>query len=171
GYAGLGGAQNGCGRIHVVAAYIDRTANLFDRHNGAERHHLAVGVSHLQKLDPIRIVAELAVGLHDHLPTAAEAIEIIDIKRAQILLERVEDVLRVYSHRLALIAVDVRIKLRHIGTEDTDQPLDLVALFRARDDSLDLLLQLFQSEIGAVLNNDLEAAGRAKAGHWRRRRR
>ena len=38
-----------------------------------------------------------------------------------------------------------------------------------RDDAIDLLLQFDDAEVAAVLDDDLEAAGRAEAGHRRRR--
>src|SRR5262249_39155346 len=123
-HAGFSGPENSGGGIHVVAAYVDRPANLADTHDRAERHHLTTDVSDLEELDLIGVVAERTIGLHDHLPAPAKPVEVVDVKRAQVNLQGVEDVFRIYSHRLALIAVDVGIKLRHVGSENTDQTFD-----------------------------------------------
>src|SRR5439155_4051824 len=119
GYAGLGGPENGGGGIHVVAADVDRPADLAHAQGGAQRHHFALGVAYLEKLDLARIVAKLPSGLDNHLPGAAEAVEIVDVKGAEINLQRVENVLGIDSHRFALFAIEVGVELRHIGPEDT----------------------------------------------------
>ena len=86
------------------------------------------GVAHLEQLDLVRVVAERALGLHDHLPGAAEPVEVVDVVGAEVDLQRVEDVLGVDAHRLALVAVEVHVQLRHVGPEHGEQVLDLVAL-------------------------------------------
>ena len=60
------------------------------RHLGqrAQRDHLPVQVADLQPLDVLDLVPKLVVALDDHLPGAAEEVEIIDIDRAQVDLQR-----------------------------------------------------------------------------------
>ena len=49
----------------------------------AHRHHPAGVVADLQPLDLFDAVAERAFGLSDHLPCAAETVEVVDVKRAE----------------------------------------------------------------------------------------
>ena len=53
------------------------------------RHHAAGAVADLQLLDVLDLVAELGVGLDDHLPGAAEEVEVVDVQRAQVDLQGV----------------------------------------------------------------------------------
>src|SRR5262249_25004543 len=169
GHPRLGGAQDRSRWIHVVAADVDGTADLLDVQHGPQRHHLAAVVTYFQELDAARIVAELAVGLDVDLPGSAAKIEIVDVKGAQKGLKRIKNVLRINAHRLALIAVEVHVQLRHIGAEDTKEVFDFLAFPRPGDDPIDLFFQLNNAMVAAVLNDDLEPAGRAEAGNRRRR--
>src|SRR5262249_42126366 len=168
-HARLGGAQDRSSGIHVVAADVDGTADLLDVQHGPQRHHLAAVVAYFQQLDTARIVAELAVGLDVDLPGSAEKVEIVDVKGAQKRLKRIKYVLRIDAHRLALIAVKVHVQLRHIGAEYTKEVFDFVAFSRPVDHTLDLLFELADAVVAAVLNDDLESTGRAEAGNRRRR--
>ena len=62
------------------------------REQRPERHHFAVRVADLEQLDFVGMVAELAAGLGDHLPGPAEAVEVVDVQRAEIDLQRGEHV-------------------------------------------------------------------------------
>ena len=70
----------------------------------------------MQPLDVLDLVAELRIGLHDHLPGAAEAIEVVDVPRAQVRLQGVEHFAQADALRHALLAVDVDVQLRRIGS-------------------------------------------------------
>ena len=91
---------------------------------------LAAGVAHPQVANLGRVVTHVSLGLNDHLPGAAELVEVVDVERAEIDLQRREDIVRVDAHRLALIAVEVDEKLRRVGAEDREQLLDDLAIFR-----------------------------------------
>ena len=59
--------------IAVVARHARRAEGRLDRHQRAERHHLAGRVARLQRGDRLRVGAERRVGLHDDLVGLAEA--------------------------------------------------------------------------------------------------
>ena len=64
------------------------------------------------------LVAELRIGLHDHLPGAAEAVEVVDVARAEIRLQRAEHIAQVHALRQARVAIDVDEQLRRVGLVD-----------------------------------------------------
>ena len=71
-----------------------------------------VAVANLQQLQALDVLAELALGLHVHLPDAAELVELVDVDRAHVGVERREDVAQRDAHLLHRVAVDVEIQLR-----------------------------------------------------------
>ena len=73
--AGPDAADDGGGRIHVVARQDQRAADLSDGEDGAERDHVAVGVAHFQCFDLRNIIAERRLRLDDYLPGAAELLK------------------------------------------------------------------------------------------------
>ena len=130
GHAGFGGAENGGGVVHVVAADVDRPADRLDAKDRTQGHHLAARVAHLEQLDLFGIAAEGAAGLADHLPGAAEAVEVVDVEGAEIDLQGVEDLVRIDAHGLALVAVEVHKQLRRVGAEHTEQLAHDLAVLR-----------------------------------------
>ena len=87
-------------------------------------------VANLELLDVLDLLAELGVGLDVHLPGAAEAVEIVDVERAEVDLERVEDFGHGDAHGLGLVAVDVEEEPGRVGAETAEQALqagDIVA--------------------------------------------
>ena len=50
----------------------------------AKRHHRPWALRTLRRLTSLDLVAELAFGLNDDLPGAAELVEVVDVKRAEI---------------------------------------------------------------------------------------
>ena len=118
---------------------------------------------HFQPLQIVDRHAELGVGLHVHLPGAAEAIEIVDIQRAEVDLQHVEDVGHGDAHRLDGGAVDIQIQPGGVGPEAGEQPLQAGVTFAFVDDLLGHLLQGRQAVVAAVFDHDLEAASRAQA--------
>src|SRR5262249_54826810 len=103
------------------------------------------------------------------LPGAAKTVEIVDVNRTEKSLERVKDVLGIDAHRLALVTVQIRAKLRHVCPENREEFLDLVALTRPVNDGIDLPLQLLDTQVAAVLDDNLETARRREARYRRRR--
>ena len=61
------------------------------------------------------------VGLHVHLPGAAESVEVVNIIAAQERLERVEHVGERHPRRADLGAVNIRVELRRAGPEAIEQ--------------------------------------------------
>ena len=61
--------------------------------------------------------AEAALGLRAHLERAAEAVEVVHVDRAEVDLQRVEDVAERHVQLLRLHAVDVGEELRRAGAE------------------------------------------------------
>ena len=86
------GAVDAGGRVHVVAVDDERPAAVLDRGHGAQRNHLAVVVADLQPTDVLGLHAVGSIGLHVHLPGAAELVEIVDVQPAQLDLQGVEDI-------------------------------------------------------------------------------
>src|SRR4029077_11653899 len=111
-------------RIHVVAADVDRPANLAHAKHRAQGHHVSLRVSYLQQLDLAWIVAKRSAALSNYLPGAAEKVEVVDIIRAEIDLERIEDIFGIDAHGLTLIAIKIDEQLRHIGAKDAEQMAD-----------------------------------------------
>ena len=70
-------------REHVVAGKLHRPGRLVHTGHGAQRHHVAVRVAHLELLDGLGIRAKGRVGLNVHLPRAAKPVEVVDIVAAQ----------------------------------------------------------------------------------------
>ena len=143
----------------------------------AQRHHLPLDVADLQLADLLHLVAEAGVGLDDHLPGAAEAIEVVDVQRAEAGLQGVEDGRQRHAHRHALEPVDVGVELRGVGAEDVrldDQQrllrISRVHLFAGhRRQVVGLRLERLQAEVAAVFDHQLEPAGAADAADRRRR--
>ena len=88
------------------------SGDVAERGDRAERHHLALGVARLQIADGVQVLAELAVGLRRDAVGAAEEIEIVDVLRAEIDLERLEHVVGVDAQHLGAHAVDIGVDLR-----------------------------------------------------------
>ena len=78
----------------------------------------------LSCLQVVDLLAEVGVALDVHLPGAAEAVEVVDVERAEVDLQRVEDLGR--STRpcvLACVAVDVQVQPGRVGPEAGEQAL------------------------------------------------
>ncbi len=74
----------------------------------AERYEGAGGGSYLEGQDIVALDAVLLVGLRPHLVDAPEGVEVVDIGRAEIDRERIEDVGDRHVQRARLVAVDLR---------------------------------------------------------------
>jgi hypothetical protein len=138
------------------------------RDERTKRHHLALGIARLQLHDVFRLMAVAGVGRHIHLVDATEAVEVVDVQRAEISLHGVVDVSQIHTFRLRLFAIHVGINLRHahlVAGEQTSQCRHLLAL---RDQVLRLLVKLVEAKLAAIFDLDAEAADRTQALHGRR---
>ena len=104
-------------RIEIVALHHGRTGHFLNRHERANRDHHAAIVLHLQPLEIVGLAAEIAAGLHVDLPRPAEAVEIVDVQRAEIDLQRIDDFGDVHTVRLCRDAVDLQEQPGRIGPE------------------------------------------------------
>ena len=77
-------------------------------------------------------VAEPLVGLDVHLPGAAELVEVVDVVRAEVDLQRVEDVADLHAQGHALGAVDVEVQPGRVGAGAVEQALQAGRAVAAR---------------------------------------
>ena len=100
---------------------------------------------------------------------AAEFVEIVDVERAEIDLQRVEDVADGHAHRLGLGAIDVGEELRRVRAEQGEQRRPgPVADWPRAIRRVGHLLERGQPDVAAVFDHDLEAAGGAESVDRRR---
>ena len=119
----------------------------------------------LQVLDCLRNVG---VGLDVDLPGAAEAVEVVDVQRAEVDLQRVEHLVIDTPMRLGLGAVDVQVQPRRVGAEAGEQALQLgLCSALGRRCRRRRPAASSRPAVAAVLDHDLEAARRAQALHRR----
>ncbi len=137
--------------------------------NDAERHRIAGGVPHAQLEDVLVVDAEAAVGLRRHAERAPEQIEVVDVGRSEIGLQRREHVRHVDAEHLRLDAIDVEIELRRRVLEHREHLLQARRLVGLGHHRADGLLQCRRSRAAAILHHHAEAAGAADAAHRRRR--
>ncbi len=119
--AGVG--VDGGGRVHVVAHHHHRTALEAHRREGRQRHHLAEAVAHLELLDVLDRLAEDVPGLHVDLPGSAEAVEVVDVVRPEVGLQRRADVVDRHAAVLGLRAVDDQLHPGRVGPETGEHTL------------------------------------------------
>ena len=116
----------------------------------------------------LRLQPERRVGLRLHPEGAAEQIEVVDIDRAEIDLQRVEHVGDVDAEQLRLGAVDIEIKLRGRGLEQREHLLQAGGLRRRAHHGIDRALQRLRTGAAAILDHHAEAGAIADALHRRR---
>ena len=155
-------------REHVVAGDLDRPGAVAHLGHRPQRHHVAVGVAHLELLDGFRVGAEGRVGLDVDLPGAAEAVEVVDVVAAQVRLQRVEDVGQRHPHRLGLLAVDVHVELRRAGAEAVEQADQARLLVALGGQLVRAGLQRVEVHVADALHHQLEAGGGPQARDRRR---
>ena len=116
-------------------------------------------------------LAVLVAGLRHDAEGAAEQVEVVDVGRADIDLQRVEHVLHVDAEQLRLGAVDIEIDLRRRGLEQREHLREAGRLVGARQQSAVRFAQRLRAVAGAILDHHAEAAGSADAAHRRRQHR
>ena len=138
------------------------------RRERAERHGVAGIVADPQIEHVAGILAERRVGLRGDPEGAAEQVEVVDVGRADIDLERGEHVGHVDAEQLGLGAVDVEIELRRRRLEQREHLAQARLLVGAHHHRDRRGLQGLRPAAAAVLDHHAEAAGVADAGHRRR---
>ena len=98
----------------------------------------------------------------------AELVEVVDVVRAQVDLQRVEELADRHAQGHALGPVDVEVQPGRVGPGAVEEALEPRRLVAPLDDLIADPLQVLQAEIAAILDDELEAAGRAQAVDRRR---
>ena len=70
----------------------------------------------------IDLLAKIGLTLDVDLPCAPESVEVVDIERAEIDLERVEHLAHRHAHHLDPVAIDVEVEPRSIRPEAREDP-------------------------------------------------
>ncbi|MNI20430.1 hypothetical protein D3C73_739120 [compost metagenome] len=138
-------------------------------HQGRQGDHLARERTHLQSADIIGMAAIAGICLHPHRVGTPELVEIVDIKRAKVDLQRAEDIGHLHPELMGTGTVDVGKELRHIDLPTAEQPGQLGSLGRLGQETLHRLIHLPVPEPAAILKLQLEAPRGAKPLHggWR----
>ena len=141
------------------------TDGRLERAKRAQRHHATGIVAHIKTRQIGRRGARILVGLQRHAEGAAEQVEVVDVERAEIDLQRGEDVRQIEPEQLGLVAVEIVIELRRRGAERGEELLraDLRLLARFRDNGLRRLVERYAAAAGQILDLEFKAAGRAQA--------
>jgi hypothetical protein len=147
--------------IKVVASNRLRAHACFRGEQRRQRNSAAIAVADLQLAEPIGIIAECSIRLNANLIRSVEFVEVVDVNRSQIGLQRREHVVQMDSHPLGLDAVDVEINLRHAGTKRSGRTSDLRSLAGCIDECLRPLLEDIWPNPFAVFHLHLKPAGHA----------
>ena len=111
------------GGIHVVADDFVRPGGLFDLNQGAQRHHFAGRIARFQFQNIPCFTPEWRIGLGRDLIGASKQIEVIDVKRSEINLQRVEKLAQRDAHRLCFGPINVHRKLRDVCAKRSEYAL------------------------------------------------
>jgi hypothetical protein len=103
------------------------------------------------------------------VPAAAKIVEIVDVKPAEVDLERLENVRDLHVLLLGFDAIHVDVNLRNAGAEGGEEPAQLGATMGGIDQVLSRRLELLgRSSAGTVFNLHREPAGVANPTDCRR---
>ena len=130
--------------------------------------HLALVVSDLKLTDVAGVAAEALIGLDIYLPRPAELVEVVDVVRSQIDLQRVEELADRHAQGHAFGPVDVEIQPGRICPGTIEQSLQARRSIAPFHDLVADPLQFREPEIAAILDDELEATGRTQAVDRRR---
>jgi len=121
------------------------------------------------RADVFGVGAIFGVGLDAHRISAPELVEVVDVDRAEIGLQRLEDIRHRDAELARLGTVDVGIKLRHVHAVAGEQAGELRRLRRRAEKRIGRLIERTIAEARAILDLQLETADGAEAHHGRRR--
>ena len=94
-----------------------RTDNFLHTHQSANGNHLALVVAYVEGSNVLRFNPELVIGLDLDLPGTPELVEVIDISRTEIGLQRIEYLAQRNAQFFGLGAVDFSEKLWKVKGE------------------------------------------------------
>ncbi len=125
---GLSGAETGSsgpenrGRgIEVVAGDKLRALRALHGEEASQGDHIALTVPGVEVSDVFRYYPVALVGLNVHLVYLIEFVEEVDEGRAQVALQRLEDVPQGHLKGLRLCPVDIEVELGAVGIERASQ--------------------------------------------------
>ena len=156
-------------RITVEALDDVRTERLLDRDQRTEGDHLSGGVARLERKNVVHLRTERRIRLRHHTVSTAKSVEVIDIHRAQVDLQRLEHVGHLHALALGLEAIDVDVELRNVDLIAGEDTRETRVLVRLAERVLHGRIQRFGAAVLAVLDVELEAAEHAEPDHGRRR--
>ena len=168
--AGRRAAVDVGGGVAVVAHHHFRTIAGAHLHQRRQRHHFAGGVARLQAQDVFRLRAVRRIGLHPDLEHPSEAVEVVDVQRAEVDLHGVEHIGHGDVLLLGPDPVEFHIELRHIDLVTGKHRTQFGRRARRLDEGVGRLVERGIAERAAVLDLHLEAAHGAQAHHRRRRK-
>ncbi len=119
-------------------------------------------VPHPQSRQVVDLLAEVGLTLHIDLPGAPEPVEVVDVQRPQVDLQRVEQLGDRNPRQLGLVAVDVEVEPRRVGPKAREEPVKHLRVCRSSrflDDAVGDRLDFVRPQVAAVLDDDLESAG------------
>jgi hypothetical protein len=122
-----------------------------------QRDHLALGISHVEAPDVLGLGARPLVGLHEDAVDAPVLVEVVDVERAQVDLQRRGDVGDRDAEGLGLGAVDVHVELRRRRPEGRVEPDEIGPGIAALDDVLREPGEGLQILAAEVLDLELDA--------------
>lgn len=137
--------------------------------HAAERNHLACGIARLEQQRILRAITILLVGLRDHAEGAAKAVEVVDVERTQIRLQRLEHITEPDAELLDLHTVDVGVEQRCVDVVVAERVHELRIAAHLGEHFLRERVELLLAAIGLVLDLQLDATGRTEALDRRRR--
>ncbi len=116
-------AGDGGGGIQVVAHDAHRAARVAHRQDRAQQDHLPLVVAHLELANSLDLVAEARIGLEIDLPGPAELVEVVDVVRSEVDLQRIEDLVQRHAQGQALGTVDVEVQPGRVRARAVEQTL------------------------------------------------
>ena len=120
--------------------------------------------------DVFGLRAERRIGLGNHLISSPKLVEIIDVKRPKIHLQRLEHIANVHAQLLGLGAVKLGIQLRHVDFIAGKHLRQFRRLPRFALHLFHHLIQRLVPGVAAILHLQLKAADGAQTLHGRRRK-
>src|SRR5205807_9811629 len=108
----------------------------------------------------------IPLGLEGHPEASAEQVEVVDVERSEIDLQRAENLGQRQTEQFRFVAVEVIIVLRRRGTERREQALavDLGLRSGVGNQCLGRVIQCLASLTAEILDFELEPAKRADTG-------
>ena len=141
----------------VVATDRPRRQNRLDLHQRLQGHHVAVETLDKDGIDILRILAVQPIGLDNDLVHLPVEVDIVDIARAQIVLQRGEYLAHRNLEHLCLGAVDIDEQVGGLGRVATEGHHDLRGDVQLHQEPLQGRFQLLRIVVPHGLQLEVEA--------------